>query len=278
MDIYRPLVSVIIPAYNAEKYITNTLESVINQTWGNIEIIVIDDGSVDKTREIVTKAARIHTNIQYYQQENKGCPIAKNIGLSYARGEFIQYLDSDDLLSQDKIESQINALKNKPYALAVCKTIVFQESAKFDTGHEIDTSHLYSTKNPFAFFLNLYGFNNKEGMIQPNAFLMHKKLADKVGIWDSRLSQAPNEDSEYFCRVILNCNEIIYTGGVNYYRKLENNNSLSKKNSFQYALGAMQTEKLKSSHLLQIDSSYPCLLYTSPSPRDRQKSRMPSSA
>jgi hypothetical protein len=94
-------------------------------------------------------------------------------------------------------------------------------------------------------------------MIQPNAFLMHKYLAQKIGKWDTTLSPSPDEDGEYFCRAMLFCTEIVYTYGTNYYRKINTISSLSKKCSLSYALGALRSEKLKANHLLKIDSSEP---------------------
>lgn len=250
------LVSVIIPAYNAGIYITDTIVSVLNQTWENIEIIVINDGSTDNTGAIVKSIASENPKIKYFEYQNMGCSAAKNIGLSHAIGDYIQYLDADDLLSNDKIEMQINAIKHNPLALAICKTVIFQETLNCETGFELDTDFLYSTHSPYDFLLNLYGLRGREGMIQPNAYLMHRNLSDRIGTWDTSLSPSPDEDGEYFCRAIISSSEIVFTRGVNYYRKLNNSNSLSNKNSRAHASGALRSVKLKSNHLLKVNSSY----------------------
>ncbi|MEA5448604.1 glycosyltransferase family A protein [Leptolyngbya sp. CCNP1308] len=104
----KPLVSVIIPAYNAEKFIAQTLFSVLNQTYHSIEILVIDDGSSDRTPEIVKTLAQQYSQIQLLRQANAGVAAARNLGIQAARGEFIAPIDSDDLWHPDTIAKLLN--------------------------------------------------------------------------------------------------------------------------------------------------------------------------
>lgn len=110
------LVSVIIPAYNAEETIIECLESVLQQTYKNIEIIVVDDGSVDNTYSIIKKYLCIHKiqNIKIFQITNSGPSNARNYGIVHAKGKYIAFLDSDDKWTHDKIEKQVLYLKNNP--------------------------------------------------------------------------------------------------------------------------------------------------------------------
>lgn len=250
----QKLVSVIIPAYNAEKFINETVESVLNQKWENIEVIIVDDGSTDNTSKILCSLAK-DKRIRVIRQENQGCSAAKNIGLNYAKGDYIQYLDADDLLSSDKIAQQVEVLQNEPFGIAVCKTIIFEHTDFKDTGQEIDTEYLYSTEDTFEFLMRLYGKNGRIGMIQPNAFLMPISLVKNTGAWNTTLSPSPDEDGEYFCRAILAASKIIFTNGVNYYRKIKNTQSLSKGKSFLFAKGALKSIQLKAEHLLKVDNS-----------------------
>ena len=129
----NPLVSIIIPVFNSEKYIGATIASAVEQTWPNKEIIVVDDGSTDKSLEIAEKLK--DSFIKVFSQENKGASVARNKGLKEAKGEYIQFLDADDLLSPDKIEGQLNALKGSITHLALCKTKYFydgEEQNKFN--------------------------------------------------------------------------------------------------------------------------------------------------
>ena len=102
------MVSVIIVVYNGEKYIEDAIKSVLNQTYKNIELIVADDGSTDSTREIVKK----YKDIVYVYQENKGEGSARNLGIEASKGEYLAFLDADDLYTNDKIEKQLNILLN----------------------------------------------------------------------------------------------------------------------------------------------------------------------
>ncbi len=103
-----PLVSVVIPTYNRSDYIVETIESVLSQEYSSLEIIVIDDGSTDGTREIVKN--RFGSDVQYIWQENSERGASRNHGLRLARGELISFLDSDDLWTRDKVSCDVEIL------------------------------------------------------------------------------------------------------------------------------------------------------------------------
>src|SRR5690554_4373775 len=110
----NPLISVVIPVYNAEKTIQKTLQSVIDQTFDNFEIFLIDDGSTDSSKELIEEFMSVHpkTKIFYFHQENKGASAARNVGLKRATGEYIALLDSDDVWHKDKISLQLKAFSD----------------------------------------------------------------------------------------------------------------------------------------------------------------------
>lgn len=113
-DYIKGLVSVIIPVYNVEKYIDRTLQSVFAQTYKKIEIVLVDDQSVDKSAEIIKKYQEIHSEIVYYlQPKNMGAGHARNKALELAKGQYVAFLDSDDVWKPDKIEKQLKLLKKK---------------------------------------------------------------------------------------------------------------------------------------------------------------------
>jgi glycosyltransferase involved in cell wall biosynthesis len=109
----QPLTSVVIPAYNAELFIERTLLSVLRQTYSNLEIIVVDDGSTDKTRRIAEAAATRDDRIRIICVPNGGVAKARNIGLGEATGEFVAFLDADDLWHPTKIERQVAAMSSE---------------------------------------------------------------------------------------------------------------------------------------------------------------------
>lgn len=250
-----PLISVIIPVYNGEKFIATAIESVLKQSYVNFEIIVIDDGSTDNTKKIISKFS--DPRLGYYFQENQGSPIAKNYGLSIARGEYIQFLDADDAISSDKFFNQIDLIQDKPRCICVCRTMIFynDDDLNNDQLDELCSEYLFDSKSTFDFLLNLMGSNNfKSGMIQPNAFLTPMALIEKSGQWSEELAKSPDDDSEFFSRVLLAADEIVYDAkSINYYRKTFNYLSGTKKEIFLD--GALKTIDLKTGHILRYFDS-----------------------
>ena len=112
------MVSVIIPTYNREATIEKAINSVLNQTYVDLEVLVIDDGSTDNTREVVFNIK--DSRIRYYYQENQCACVARNLGIEMAKGEYIAFHDSDDLCRKERIERQINFLKSNGGDLAFC--------------------------------------------------------------------------------------------------------------------------------------------------------------
>lgn len=114
MSLSNPLVSVIIPCYNVESYISECLDSALNQTHSNVEIICVDNNSTDRTVDILNNYKQNYFDkIQILFENQKGAPFARNKGLSLARGEWVQFLDADDLLLPNKIANQLSLLHNK---------------------------------------------------------------------------------------------------------------------------------------------------------------------
>lgn len=103
----KPLVSIIVPVYRAEKYLDFCIQSILRQTYDNIEVILVDDGSDDKCPEICEKYATLYKNITVIHQVNKGVSAARNVGLELANGEYIQFCDSDDELKPELIEKAV---------------------------------------------------------------------------------------------------------------------------------------------------------------------------
>lgn len=107
-------VSVIIPVFNVEKYIAATIQSVLEQTYHDTEIILIDDCSKDRSREVIESLAKNHSNIVYHRQAvNQGAAVARNTGLELAKGRYVAFLDSDDLWVREKLQKQMALLAEK---------------------------------------------------------------------------------------------------------------------------------------------------------------------
>ena len=124
----EPLVSIIIPLYNAEKYIDNTLKSVLKQKYCNYEVLIVNDGPTDTRIEIVSKYVEMDKRFYLLNLEiNKGVSNARNIGIRQAKGEYIAFLDSDDLWTNDKLTVQINYMLENNYSFSCTSYKMFKD-------------------------------------------------------------------------------------------------------------------------------------------------------
>jgi glycosyltransferase involved in cell wall biosynthesis len=107
----NPLISIVLPVYNGEKYIGASIDSLLKQTYAPIEIVVVNDGSKDQTEQVV---ANYGSKVRYFAQSNRGQPAATNFGLSVANGSYVAFIDADDLYLPDKTASQVDFLEKQP--------------------------------------------------------------------------------------------------------------------------------------------------------------------
>lgn len=244
------MVSIIMPIYNAYPYVKYSLFSVLNQTYSDLEILVIDDGSTDGSFEYLNEI--IDNRLYVYKNDKKGACSARNLGLKKAKGDFIQFLDADDILSLDKIEKQVYLLQKYPNRVAVCSTVHFYEDHL--NGTITDRKFLYSTDNPYNFLLKLYGANGCDfDMISPNAWLTPKKIIEKAGFWDEELIK--DQDGEYFCRVLTTSAGICYEPSVfSYYRKYLKGNSISSGRTKKHLLSQIRSIESKENQLIKYNN------------------------
>jgi glycosyltransferase involved in cell wall biosynthesis len=191
----KPLVSILIPAYNAEKWIADSIQSAMTQTWERKEIIVVDDGSTDRT----AAAARrfVSTSVMVVSTGNQGAAAARNLALELSCGDYIQWLDADDLLAPDKIERQLAALGDagRGRILLSCPWAYFNyrpHRARFAR------NRLWEDLSPAEWLLRKMGENLH---MQTATWLTSRQLAEIAGPWDTRLHV--DDDGEYFARVLL---------------------------------------------------------------------------
>jgi len=123
----QPLVSIIIPCFNYAHLISDTLESLLNQQYAHWEAIIVDDGSTDNTERVIMNFIETDERITYLKQESRGVSVARNLGIKHAKGEFLQFLDADDLVSPGKINSQVLYLtENSSEDICFCRTFYFK--------------------------------------------------------------------------------------------------------------------------------------------------------
>ena len=116
----KSLVSIIVPAYNIKQYIAKCIDSIVSQTYKNLEIIIINDGSSDKTGDIITKKAKKDKRIKYFIQKNIGLSASRNKGIKKAKGKYIAFVDGDDLIGEEYIEKLVSSIEKEESDIAVC--------------------------------------------------------------------------------------------------------------------------------------------------------------
>ena len=180
-----------------------------------------------------TRASRVARSyesscVKVISSENRGSSAARNIALAAAQGELIQYLDADDLLSADKIASQVRMLAGSPPAtLATCPIVYFNDGESPESG-VVDTNLPYAgdCEIPVEFLMRLYGEDGQGGMIQTSQWLTPRTVSTSAGSWDESVSV--DNDGEYFARIVLASAGVRYSRqGYVYYRKHPSQGSLS---------------------------------------------------
>ena len=184
----KPLVSIIMPAYNAEKTIVESIESVLRQTYTNWELIVVNDGSKDSTTAVVL--AIYDERLRLIEQENGGVANARNNGINNAKGQYIAFLDSDDLWVEEKLERQIRTLVGGKHKMCFSKTWCFGENINHTSDCFVNVALDFEDKDKIL----VYDF------IPILTVLIAKDVLDEVGYFDERFQGV--EDWDLWIRVL----------------------------------------------------------------------------
>ena len=241
------LVSIIIPAYNAECWISDTIRSALSQTWPKKEIIIVDDGSTDNT---LTAARTFESEIvKVVAQQNKGASAARNEGLRFAQGNYIQWLDADDLLAPDKISHQLKRI-NRGQDSRVLLTSSF---GTFFFCHEranVSPTALWRDLSPVDWLFHKF---NENVWMNPAVWLVSRKLTEQAGPWNERLVR--DNDGEYICRVVAASEKVQFVGdGMSYYR-VGSIGSLSASTSDRACKSMLLSSSLCIQYLLSLENS-----------------------
>ncbi|MBU4286949.1 MAG: glycosyltransferase [Proteobacteria bacterium] len=224
-DYQTDLVSVIIPTYNRATFIADTLQSVFDQTYRPVEVIVIDDGSTDNTYEIVhkyeTKQSKGLT-LRYIHQKNQGAQKARNRGCRECRGEFIQFLDDDDLLMKDKLLNQIRILrKHKAGEVDVVygdsQYLITSKTGKKKLGKIISIGPVHDI---LEVMLLTGGWNSSF------SYLCRRGAVRQCGPWDEELKI--NQDSDYFLRMAAIGKQFVYCSYLTGLHRIHSGRRISK--------------------------------------------------
>jgi len=179
----NPLISVIIPVYNGERYLGEAVESVLAQTYQHFELIVINDGSTDNTSKVIT---RYQDSLLSYYQPNAGLPATLNNGISLSRGKWIAFLDADDLWLEDKLSQQIKTVKDDPNV-----EIVFGHIQQFLSPDLDETAkrRIHCPPDPIPGYLKITMMAQRKAFEKVGLFKEDQSIGDFIE-WYLRASEA----------------------------------------------------------------------------------------
>ncbi|MBI6118550.1 glycosyltransferase family 2 protein [Salegentibacter maritimus] len=239
----KPLVSIIIPTYNRVHLIGETLESVLSQTYQNWECMVVDDGSTDYTDELMEFYCNKDNRIKYHHRpanRPKGANACRNYGFELSKGEFIQFLDSDDLISKEKLYGQLEIFKSDAdVELSFCAWYYFRlNSTDYRDYGVFKSLHKCTTPKKLFDFLG-----NKSTFLVPHVYLTKRSLLQRSGLWNEYLTI--NQDGEFFSRVLCFATKIKFSDKSKaFYRQNLGVETLSTLNSDKKIKDAIRSWRL----------------------------------
>ncbi|MHC0442740.1 glycosyltransferase family 2 protein [Flavobacterium sp. 3-210] len=236
-----PIVSIIIPTYNRAHFISETLDSIATQTYTNWECIIVDDGSTDNSELVISKYVELDSRFKLYRRPKdkvKGANSCRNFGFEQSVGKYIQYLDSDDYISSNKIEKQVNELeKCDVNTIAICKWQFFGNSSDANEGNE--GLKVYSNFDSILDFIDALALSGC--FLPPHTYLINRQLVLNAGNWMDRLEI--NQDGEFFARIFIKTNKVVYVPDAKvFYRRnnIDNVSILNNEKKIEHALLSWQ--------------------------------------
>lgn len=228
----KPLVSVIVPIYNVEKYLSKCIESIINQTLSNIEIILINDGSTDSSGVIADNYAKNDSRIKVIHKKNGGQGSARNIGIELASGEYIGFVDSDDWIDLDMYEKLYNAAMNSRASIAICNRKVLDENNNIKTVVNIKKKIIENVKNNIAGYIIEY-------LLYKHTVVIYNKIYRSEIIKENKISfkevkEVGSEDALFNYEVLFYVDKIVAIN-TTYHNQLAREGSTAR----EYKIGAM---------------------------------------
>ena len=234
-------VSVIIPVYNCEKYIEECIESLINQTLQECEFIFVNDGSKDKSEEIIKKYADKDERITLINQKNSGVSVARNVGIKKAVGEYIGFVDADDYVESDYYEKLYNTAKNNNCSIVVCnwKSQINGKENKLSLPFEKDKilNKSYIEEKIYPFLIENDSFNSVCNKLFNSNLIKENKVEFPVGI-------ELGEDGAFNVQAFTYCKDSYYIDYCGYnYREVEGSatRNIVKKDYFKRALNVYES-------------------------------------
>ena len=236
--------------YNAEQYIAQTLDNCLAQTYSNIEIVVVDDGSTDEGLTVAREYEKKYDTIHVYAQPNSGAPRARNLALEKSKGEYIQYLDADDLMSENKIDLQMEMAKKCNYD----RKVMFSSKFSYFTQSVEDASYFYqsidhSYDSGITWLIDAWsggGFGVVMG------WLTHRELIEKAGPWNESLRK--NQDGEFFSRVVKQADKVVMSDDIMVFYRKTGESSISSQFKESAAASTLESLRLYEENVKGVDN------------------------
>ena len=223
-----PELSIIVPVYKVEKYLSRCLDSILKQTFREFELIIIDDGSPDQSGLIADRYAKSDKRIRIIHQENKGVSEARNVGIKYAKGTYIGFVDPDDYIEPDMYSTMLQEMKLHKADLTICG---YRYVNDLEGYRYVDFSKIPTLMNKTVFFKYLFNTPRTIGGAVWNKLFIKNKI---VSLFDKNISIS--EDWMFVSKYALNCQSIRFVGG-NYYNVFLNSDSATRQVLGKTALG-----------------------------------------
>lgn len=257
----KELISVIIPVYNTEQYLKRCIESVLKQTYKNIEVILVDDGSTDNSLTICNEYANIDNRVSVIHQRNSGVSTARNQGIEIMKGEYFICIDSDDWIEPNMIETLYNYIKKNDVDISICNFYINKESGEQSIKNEVKKQELILTDIK-EMYENLFDEKMFGGYLW-NKLIKTSIIKDNTEkiLFNEKI--AIEEDVLFLINVLKRCNKIYYNSSAILYHYFQRNSSavrfsyklkdLTKIEVLEEKLKIKERYKIKSLNKLEYD-------------------------
>ena len=217
-----PKISVIVPIYNVEKYLRDCIDSILKQTYTNLEIILVDDGSSDKCPKICDEYARVDSRIIVVHKKNGGLSDARNVGLNICTGDYISFIDSDDWVNNNMLETLMDSITNNSSDFSFCGISRMNEDD--NSCIELIKYGIERKETKYAFFKDILVRNHENVSVCNKLYLasIFQDIRFPVG--------QLYEDAAIICKVMNKIKTVSYTGSVNYYYRCRNGSIMNSGN------------------------------------------------
>ena len=249
----NPLVSIIVPVYNVEKYLDKCVESIINQTYTNLEVILVDDGSPDNCPQMCDEWAQKDSRIRVVHKENGGLSDARNCGIEACNGEWVYFIDSDDYIACDTIEKLYNVAIVNNCDMSIGRYVEVHNGIEKESEYSGET-FVYSQDE---YWEQVYSLTLKsEYLIPVNLIISCNKLI-KRNIFDfARFPKSKYHEDEFIIhKLISKCNKIAFLDSKFYYY-IQNDNSIMHKPSFVSVADALEALVQRENYFIENKKSF----------------------